>query len=736
MTTPVTGTAPGTGTNEADRQGGKGSTLRAKAASWKSRLTKKIRRDGTKEKKDEKEAKQEEKEEKEKEKEPSPGRTLRLLLLSLVVLVGVFIWLVRVSHVPPSPGRELGLDDIYTLAQKNQLQSVKLLDEHAVIVGVKCLAPPAPSGQPAQTTTGSTATGSTTTGSSSPALESRPRRCYDQLTSRFHAAYPSSQVTTQQLIDAMRTRSGADILVDPQTQIAVARLVVTFVLPLLMLANLFAMIFFARTGDSSLSDVAGFGRIGRKRQARNRGTGVTFADVAGADVAVTELREVIDYLSDPARFQAYGASPPKGVLLFGPPGCGKTLLARATAGETGVAFFSTSGTEFVESLVGVGAARVRDLFRQVREAAPAIMFIDEIDALGRRRSGEGSSGGEREQTLNQLLVELDGFQVSSGIVLMGATNRPDILDPALLRPGRFDRHITLEPPDIHGRREILELHARRRPLAPDVDLGELARRTPGFTGADLNNVINEAALLAIRQGDSQIRTSHLSEAVLRVLHGPQRRGQLLRPEERTRLAFHEAGHALVATAFGRGDDVHRISIVARGRALAQSVGADADERALLTFPEMEGRLAMAMSGVAAEAIVFGQSSTTAEDDITQATALAREMVGLYGMSKELGRVRLLTRSDGYLGTGVTLDIASGPTMAEFDRAVRRLVADGEAGATSVLSAQFLLLEEVAEALLREETLEGDSLAGYLRRVTPPSSDGERAGSAPHSRASS
>jgi len=372
----------------------------------------------------------------------------------------------------------------------------------------------------------------------------------------------------------------------------------------------------------------------------------------------------------------------------------------------------------------VGAARVRDLFRQVREVAPAIMFIDEIDAVGRRRSGEGSSGGEREQTLNQLLVELDGFEVSSGIVLMGATNRPDILDPALMRPGRFDRHITLEAPDVHGRLSILDLHARGRPISSDVDLAELARRTPGFTGADLSNVINESSLLAIREGSSQIGPLHLSEAVLRVLHGPQRRGRLLSDKERRRLAFHEAGHAVVAAAFGYGSEIHRVSIVARGRTLAQTTTGDGEDRQFLTAADMEARVAMAMSGVAAEVLAFGSSSTTALDDIGHATSLAQEMVGLYGMSEGLGRVRLLRRTESFLeADGHSLDLVSGPTMAQFDSEVRRMIAAAEALATEVLRSNSPVLEEIVDALQPNETLEGADLTTYLARVRPARHDG-------------
>ncbi|MGH9282869.1 MAG: ATP-dependent metallopeptidase FtsH/Yme1/Tma family protein, partial [Acidimicrobiales bacterium] len=479
---------------------------------------------------------------------------------------------------------------------------------------------------------------------------------------------------------------------------------------------LFGIIFLAKGGDSTMADIAGFGRLGRKgKKGRGKGkgnrpsTGVSFADVGGAEEAVAELREVTDYLRDPKRFEAYGAAAPKGVLLFGPPGCGKTLLARAVAGEAGVPFFAVSGAEFVESLVGVGAARVRDLFRQVKEVAPAIVFIDEIDAVGRRRSGEGSTGGEREQTVNQLLVELDGFEVNQGIVLMGATNRPDILDPALLRPGRFDRHVTLEPPEVHGRQAILELHAKDKPMADGIDFAHLAKRTPGFTGADLANVVNEGALLAIRQGSgAKVGMDQLNEAVLRVLHGPQRRGKLVTGEERRRLAYHESAHALVAAGLGQAGAIQRVSIVARsGRSLGSSVIASDDERVLFTTSELEARLCIAMAGAAAEALVFGDRSTTSEDDLAKANAMAREMVGLHGMSTEVGPLRLLSTDGGYLGGEARLvDAVSGATLGAFDAAVRALVEAATARAGEILAANRDQLDRMADALEEQETLEG------------------------------
>lgn len=628
---------------------------------------------------------------------------LRFLVVLLVLLVGAFVLVVRFAFETQDSGREVGLDQVYDLADSNQVVWVRLLDEDAQVVGRACSQPVT-----------ATEAGSRLESGSQDLMVRREQACSGEVVA-FHATYPRSDVATQSLIEAVG--SSAPVVVETQTAKGIAKLLATFVFPLLFLAVLFGLIFVSRSGDSSLKDVVGFGRMGRRQRRGRAGTGVTFADVGGAQEAVDELREVCDYLDDPRRFEAYGAAPPKGVLLFGPPGCGKTLLARAAAGESGVAFFSISGSEFIESLVGVGAARVRDLFRQVREVAPAIVFLDEIDAVGRRREGEGISGGEREQTVNQLLVEMDGFEKTAGIVVVGATNRPDILDPALLRPGRFDRHITVAPPDVSGREAILALHAQGKPLAAEVDLGAVARRTPGFTGADLQNVVNEAALLAIRQGDGgKITPAHLSEAVVRVLHGPQRRGQLMSPAERQRIAYHEAGHALVAAALGRGQEVARVSIVARGRGLGLAVGPSDSERVLLTRSEMEAKLAATLGGVAAEELCLGECSTAAEDDLVSASELARHTVGRYGMATEFGRLRLLSTANPYLDGEAVLDSVSSETMAAFDRTVIELMRVAEQTATGIVEDHRADLDRIVDALEAQETLEGPDLAAYLAPV--------------------
>ncbi|MHB8508866.1 MAG: AAA family ATPase [Candidatus Dormibacteria bacterium] len=419
---------------------------------------------------------------------------VRLLFLTLLLLLAGLGFAIRYLDAKPYGNQPpVSLDQLGKLADNNQVLFATFLDEDHQVIGQYCTLPLILDATQTPVCP--------STDAKQPALVGKKVA--------FYAPYLNSDVLTSDLVN--RLEAHATVLVDKQAQKATVRALAFFFMPLVILANLFGIIFLAAKGSSGLGDITGFGGIGRKRARKKRITNqVTFADVAGSDDAVAELREVKDYLTNPKRFQSMGAQPPKGVLLFGPPGCGKTLLARAVAGESGVPFFSISGAEFVESLVGVGAARVRDLFRQVRLVAPAIVFIDELDAAGRKRSGEGGSGGEREQTLNQLLVEMDGFEVSSGIVVMGATNRPDILDPALLRPGRFDRHVTVDQPDVHGRQSILELHGSRKPMAPEVDYEFLARRTPGFTGADLANEINEAALLPIRECHSEIGPTQLT----------------------------------------------------------------------------------------------------------------------------------------------------------------------------------------------------------------------------------
>jgi cell division protease FtsH len=627
------------------------------------------------------------------------------LLFTLLALFGTFAWAVSYLNAPTG-GRELTYDQVTALMRARRIDHATFLDEDAVVVGSFTSTPVAyPKG---------TAKPPSTTVNAKPALNPPPGN------GTFRLPYPKSDAVTGRLSEDL-VDNGSQVVFDKQSQKATVRLVTTFLLPLMILANLFTLLFsLSKGGGAGIGEVMTFGSIGSRRTKRGQAKAITFDDVAGAEEAVAELREVRDYLADPERYEEIGAQPPKGVLLFGPPGCGKTLLAKAVAGEAGVPFFSVAGAEFVESLVGVGAARVRDLFRRVRAVAPAIVFIDELDAAGRKRGTGGGGGGsdEREQTLNQLLVEMDGFDVSSGIVVMAATNRPDIIDPALMRPGRFDRHVTVDQPDVHGREGILRLHAEGKPVSPGVDFAYLARRTPGFTGADLANVVNEAALLTIREGNKEIEIPEFEEAVQRVLAGPKRRGRMLSPEERKRTAYHEAGHCVVAAAAGRAESVHRVSIHVRGKAVGSTSVTDL-ERSLLTQSELHEQLTIALGGLAAEEMVFGEPSTGAENDLEQATDTARDMVGRYGMSTRLGRARLVGKNaEAFLNGDIPLGPISGLTHQEMDAEVRTLIADAEARAADVLEKHRAVLDTLATTLEAEETLEGPDLEAILQLVRP------------------
>jgi cell division protease FtsH len=447
-------------------------------------------------------------------------------------------------------------------------------------------------------------------------------------------------------------------------------------------------------------------------------TGVTFADVAGCDEAKLELEEVVDFLQKPDRYVKLGAKIPKGVLLVGPPGTGKTLLARAVAGEAKVPFFSLSGSDFVEMFVGVGAARVRDLFDQAEKNAPCIVFIDELDAIGRQRGVHiGSVNDEREQTLNQLLVEMDGFESNAGVILLSATNRPDVLDRALLRPGRFDRQVVVDAPDIGGREAILKIHARNKPLAADADLRKVARATPGFSGADLANVMNEAALLAARRHVDRISQWELDEAVEKVIAGPERKSRLLSDEEKERVAFHEVGHALVGTFSEHADPVHKISIVPRGRAaLGFTLQLPTGEQFLMTRSELFDRIKGLLGGRAAEDIVYGEISTGAENDLERATNLAREMVCAYGMSDKIGLVHCANREPVFMPdfrADGQLD-CSAETAHIVDGEVKQLLDSAYQAAKSILNEHRQQLDRVAHELLRKETLDAAEFQALLK----------------------
>ncbi|HEV7933337.1 MAG TPA: ATP-dependent zinc metalloprotease FtsH [Actinomadura sp.] len=446
----------------------------------------------------------------------------------------------------------------------------------------------------------------------------------------------------------------------------------------------------------------------------------TFSDVAGVDEAIEELQEIKDFLQNPAKFQAIGAKIPKGVLLYGPPGTGKTLLARAVAGEAGVPFYSISGSDFVEMFVGVGASRVRDLFEQAKTNAPAIIFIDEIDAVGRHR-GAGLGGGhdEREQTLNQLLVEMDGFDVKGGVILIAATNRPDILDPALLRPGRFDRQVVIDRPDLEGRKGILRVHGQGKPFTPDVDLDIIARRTPGFTGADLANVINEAALLTARFDRKQIDMATLEEAIDRVMAGPERKSRVMSESEKKIIAYHEGGHALVAHALPNADPVHKVTILPRGRALGYTMTLPMEDKFLTTRSEMNDQLAMLLGGRTAEELVFHEPTTGASNDIEKATSIARNMVTEYGMSERLGARRFGTGAgEVFLGRDVgherdySEDIASA-----IDDEVRRYIESAHDVAWEILVEYRNVLDDLVLRLMDKETLTKDEVLDVFAPVT-------------------
>ena len=477
------------------------------------------------------------------------------------------------------------------------------------------------------------------------------------------------------------------------------------ILPFLLFLGLWLFLMNQMQGGGSR--VMSFGKSKAKRMTPDSPK-VTFKDVAGADEAVEELHEIKEFLENPKKFQSLGAKIPKGVLLFGPPGTGKTLLARAVAGEAGVPFFSISGSDFVEMFVGVGASRVRDLFEQAKTNSPCIIFIDEIDAVGRLR-GAGMGGGhdEREQTLNQLLVEMDGFEGSTNVILIAATNRPDVLDPALLRPGRFDRQIVVDRPDRAGREAILKVHSKGKPLGTEIDLGVLAGQTPGFTGADLANLINEAALLTARAGKKTVTMLELEEGIMRVLAGPEKKTRLLSEEERLITAYHEMGHAIVGHYLPNCDPVHKISVISRGQALGYTISLPSEDKFLVTRASLNDQLAMTLGGRAAEELVFNEITTGASNDIEKVTATSKAMVMRYGMSEKLGPRALGARHDQpFLGRefGATADYS--PEIArEIDEEIRRIIEDAHEKARTILLGHMEALHRLSKILLDRETID-------------------------------
>jgi cell division protease FtsH len=545
---------------------------------------------------------------------------------------------------------------------------------------------------------------------------------------KYSVGYPDSETRTL-IADAIAHDPGAGSSVNVQSKSSNGWLsLLTYLLPFVIFIGFW--IFLMNQVQGGGSKVMSFGKSRAKRMSVDSPK-ITFRDVAGVDEAVEELHEIKEFLENPKKFQALGARIPKGVLLYGPPGTGKTLLARAVAGEAGVPFFSISGSDFVEMFVGVGASRVRDLFEQAKQNSPCIIFMDEIDAVGRHR-GAGLGGGhdEREQTLNQLLVEMDGFEMKDNIILIAATNRPDILDPALLRPGRFDRQIVVDRPDRLGRKKILEVHTRGKPLAREIDIDALAGQTPGFTGADLSNLVNEAALLAARNGKREITQLELEEGIMRVIAGPEKKTRVMSSKERKITAYHEMGHAIVGHYLPNSDPIHKISVISRGQALGYTISLPGEDKFLTTRAELLDTMAMTLGGRAAEEIIFGEITTGASNDLEKVTATAKQMVMRFGMSEKLGpRVFGHDHGQPFLGREFSAEPDYSDEIArEIDDEIRRIVEGAHIQAKDILSSHRQQLERISEILIKRETiereqfealLEGDSEEAVFGAEAPP-----------------
>ena len=543
----------------------------------------------------------------------------------------------------------------------------------------------------------------------------------DNAAKTFSAVTPNNQDDLVKRLEAQ----GADIQVKAAGGFTLLGFILNS-LPILLLIGVW--IFFMRQMQGGARGAMGFGKSKAKLLTENKNR-VTFEDVAGVDEAKEELSEIVDFLKDPQKFQRLGGKIPKGALLIGPPGTGKTLLARAIAGEAGVPFFTISGSDFVEMFVGVGASRVRDMFEQAKKNAPCIIFIDEIDAVGRHRgAGLGGGNDEREQTLNQLLVEMDGFEANEGIILIAATNRPDVLDPALLRPGRFDRQVVVPNPDINGRERIIRVHMKNVPLAADVDVKVIARGTPGFSGADLSNLVNEAALLAARKNRRMVTMRDFEDAKDKVMMGAERRSMVMTDAEKKLTAYHEGGHALVALSVPSSDPVHKATIIPRGRALGMVMQLPEGDRYSIDFEQMTSKLAIMMGGRVAEELIFGKDKVTsgASSDIQAATGLARNMVTRWGYSDELGLVAYGdNQEEVFLGHSVSrTQNVSEATANIIDAEVKRLVHAGYSEAKRILTEKLTDLHTLAKALLEYETLSGDEIVAALKGVAPSRDDSD------------
>jgi cell division protease FtsH len=529
---------------------------------------------------------------------------------------------------------------------------------------------------------------------------------------KYSVGYPNGYVS--QIIKDVTAVEGYTALQVDDTSSNGWISLLTYLLPFVIFIGFW--LFLMNQVQGGGSKVMSFGKSRAKRMSVDSPK-ITFRDVAGVDEAVEELHEIKEFLENPKKFQALGARIPKGVLLYGPPGTGKTLLARAVAGEAGVPFFSISGSDFVEMFVGVGASRVRDLFEQAKQNSPCIIFMDEIDAVGRHR-GAGMGGGhdEREQTLNQLLVEMDGFEMKDNVILIAATNRPDILDPALLRPGRFDRQIVVDRPDRAGRKKILEVHTRGKPLAREIDVDVLAGQTPGFTGADLSNLVNEAALLAARSGKREITQIELEEGIMRVIAGPEKKTRVMSEQERRITAYHEMGHAIVGHYLPNSDPIHKISVISRGQALGYTISLPGEDKFLTTRAQLLDTMAMTLGGRAAEELVFGEITTGASNDIEKVTATSKQMVMRFGMSEKLGpRVFGHDHGQPFLGREFSSEPDYSDEIArEIDLEIRRIVESAHTVARDILTEHRESLNRISEILLKRETIERDQFMALLR----------------------